>query len=137
MCDTLPRIEKKELAPLTDAQVKDFLQTSTGDSLEIIMKVILYTGMRESEALGLTWDCVDFDAGTVKICKQLQKRKLEDGGATLAPTKNGKSRTLKPAPFVMEGLYRDTGAGRLLRQGQAAGRRYGVHGGRDERLFRG
>lgn len=103
---TLPRIEKKELAPLTDAQVKDFLQASTGDSLEIIMKVILFTGMRESEALGLTWDCVDFDVGTVKICKQLQKRKLEDGGSTLAPTKNGKARTLKPAPFVMELLER-------------------------------
>lgn len=103
---TLPRVEKKELAPLTDAQVKDFLQVSAGDSLEIIMKVILFTGMRESEALGLTWDCVDFKAGTVKVCKQLQKRKLEDGGATLAPTKNGKGRTLKPAPFVMELLER-------------------------------
>ena len=75
---TLPRIEKKELVPLTDAQVKDFLQVSTGDGLEIIMKVIQFTGMRESEALGLTWDCVDFKAGTVKVCKQLQKRKLED-----------------------------------------------------------
>lgn len=51
---------------------------STGDGLEIIMKVIQFTGMRESEALGLTWDYVDFKAGTVKVCKQLQKRKLED-----------------------------------------------------------
>lgn len=77
---TLPCVEKKELAPLTDAQVKDFLQVSAGDSLEIIMKVILFTGMRESEALGLTWDCVDFKAGTIKVCKRLQKRKPEDGG---------------------------------------------------------
>ncbi len=80
---TLPRIEKKELVPLTDAQVKDFLQASTGDSLEIIMKEILFTGMRESEALGLIWDCVDFKAGTVKVCKQLQKRKLEDSTARM------------------------------------------------------
>ena len=80
---TLPRIEKKELVPLTDAQVKDFLQVSTGDGLEIIMKVIQFTGMRESEALGLTWDCADFKAGTVKVCKQLQKRKLEDSAARM------------------------------------------------------
>ena len=51
---------------------------STGDGLEIIMKVIQFTGMRESEALGLTWDRVDFKAGTVKVCKRLPKRKLED-----------------------------------------------------------
>ncbi len=104
---TLPRIEKKELAPLTDAQVKEFLKVSAGDSLEIIMKVILFTGMRESEALGLTWDCVDFKAGTVKVCKQLQKRKLEDGGATLTPPhKKRKVPHLEPAPFVMELLER-------------------------------
>ena len=42
-------------------------------------------GMRESEALGLMWDCVDFDAGAGKISKQLRKRKLENGGATLPP----------------------------------------------------
>ena len=113
---TLPRIEKKELSPLTDAQVKDFLRESSNDELEIILKVILFTGLRESEALGLTWDNIDFQAGTIKVCKQLQKRRLVDGGATLAPTKNGRSRTLKPAPFVMELLdrqYREQAAQRL------------------------
>ncbi len=113
---TLPRVEKRDLAPLTDAQVKDFLDKASSDDLEIIMKVILFTGLRESEALGLTWDCIDFKAGTVKVCKQLQKRKLEDGGATLAPTKNSKIRVLKPAPFVMGLLdrqYREQAAHRL------------------------
>lgn len=113
---TLPRVEKKELIPMTDAQVKDFLRVASTDSLEIIMKVILFTGLRESEALGLTWDCIDFKAGTVKVCKQLQKRKLEDGGATLAPTKSGRTRVLKPAPFVMgllERQYREQAAQRL------------------------
>ena len=113
---TLPRVEKKELAPLTDEQVKDFLRESSNDDLEIILKVILFTGLRESEALGLTWDNIDFKAGTLKVCKQLQKRRIADGGATLAPTKNGKSRTLKPAPFVMGLLdrqYREQAAQRL------------------------
>ena len=62
----------------------------TKDDFEIILKVILFTGLRESEALGLTWDSVDFKAGTLKVSKQLQKRRLADGGATLSPTKNGK-----------------------------------------------
>lgn len=103
---TLPRVEKKEIHPLTDEQVKRFLQVSAGDEYEILLKVILFTGLREAEAMGLTWDCVDFKAGTVNICKQLQKRPLADGGFTFAPLKNDKTRLLRPAPFVMDLLAR-------------------------------
>ena len=105
---TLPRVEKPELSPLTDEQVKEFLKITADDDYEIIMKVILFTGLRESEAIGLTWDCVDFKAGTLKICKQLQKRPMEDGGTVFAPLKNDKTRVLKPAPFVMELLTAST-----------------------------
>lgn len=103
-CDrvTLPRIEKKELAPLTDEQVRQFLIESASNNLEIPLKVILFTGLRESEALGLTWDCIDFKAGTIRVCKQLQKRPQEDGGTVLVnSTKSNKPRTIKAAPFVM------------------------------------
>ncbi len=103
---TLPRVEKKELAPLTDEQVKRFLKAASADPCEIILKVILFTGMRESEAIGLTWDCVDTAAGTIKICKQLQKRPLKDGGTVFASLKNDRTRIIKPAPFVMELLDR-------------------------------
>lgn len=102
----LPKIEKKEIHPLTDEQVKDFLRVSAGDEYEILLKVILFTGLRESEAIGLTWDCIDFKAGAVKVCKQLQKRPLSDGGFTFAPLKNDKSRSLRPAHFVLDLLER-------------------------------
>lgn len=103
---TLPKVVKKEIKPLTDEQVRDLLRVSAGDEYEIPLKVILFTGLRESEAIGLTWDCVDFKAGTVTVCKQLQKRPLADGGWVFAPLKNDKTRILKPAPFVMELLAR-------------------------------
>ena len=103
---TLPRVERKEIHPLTDEQVKDFLRVSSEDEYEILLKVILFTGLRESEAIGLTWDCIDFKTGAVKVCKQLQKRPLADGGFTFAPLKNDKARTIKPAPFVMGLLER-------------------------------
>ncbi|MCI7159085.1 MAG: site-specific integrase [Flintibacter sp.] len=103
---TLPKIEKKEIHPLTDEQVKDFLRVSAGDEYEILLKVILFTGLRESEAIGLTWDCIDFKAGAVKVCKQLQKRPLSDGGFTFAPLKNDKLRSLRPAHFVLDLLER-------------------------------
>ncbi len=99
---TLPRVEKKEIQPLTDAQVKAYIKAADDDELAIILKVILFTGVRESEAIGLTWDCVDFGTGKLIINKQLQKRPAKDGGFVFAPLKNDKSRSLAPAPFVMD-----------------------------------
>ncbi len=104
---TLPRVEKMEIHPLTDEQIKDFLRVSASDDCGMILTVILFAGLRESEAIGLTWDCVDFEKGIVKICKQLQKRRSEDGGMTFAPLKNDKARILEPAPFVMDLLSRE------------------------------
>lgn len=99
---TLPRVERKEIKPLTDVQVKALLAAADGDEFGSLFKVIVFTGLREAEAVGLTWDCVDFRTGTVKICKQLQKRPKEAGGFVLAPSKNDKARTITLAPFVMD-----------------------------------
>lgn len=99
---TLPRVEKKEIHPLTDAQVKALLQACRGHEYERLYKLIVFTGLREGEALGLTWDCVDFSSGSLRIAKQLQKRPERDGGYTLAPLKNDKARTITAAPFVMQ-----------------------------------
>ena len=102
----------------------------TEDDVKMISGAVLKVIKEDSvpELSGKTWkytvnltaevdtDNIDFKAGTLKVCKQLQKRRLADGGATLAPTKNGKSRTLKPAPFVMGLLdrqYREQAAQRL------------------------
>ena len=103
---TLPKVVKKDIQPLTDEQVRDFLRVSATDEYEILLKVILFTGLRESEAIGMTWDCIDFKSGTMTICKQLQKRPLSDGGFTFAPLKNDKTRVIKPAASVMALLDR-------------------------------
>lgn len=98
----LPKVEKKEIAPLTDEQIKQFLTVCAGHDFERVFKLILFTGLREGEALGLTWDCVDFTAGALKINKQMQKRPARDGGYMFAPLKNDKPRTLTAPPFVMQ-----------------------------------
>lgn len=116
---TLPRVEKKEIHPLTDTQVKAFMAACSGHEYERVFKLILFTGLREGEALGLTWDCIDFEAGTVKVSKQLQKRPERDGGYTLAPLKNDKARTIAAAPFVMR-LLKEQETAQLLQRLQAA-----------------
>lgn len=52
--------------------------------------------------MGLRWNCVNFEAGTILIEKQLQQEKKKGGAYYFAPLKNDKSRTISPAPFVMQ-----------------------------------
>ncbi len=101
----LPRIVKKELKPLDETQISAFLKAIQGHRFEDLFLVTLFTGMREGEVLGLTWDCVDFSNGTILINKQLQKVRNKPE-YQLVTTKNGKSRSVTPASFVMETLQR-------------------------------
>ena len=59
--------------------------------------------MRQGEILGLTWDCIDFDKGTITIYRQLQ---LIKGEYKFASLKNDKPRQITPAPYVMQVLSR-------------------------------
>lgn len=98
----LPRVIRKELKPLDEDATARFVEAIKGHPYESVFLVTLFTGMRQGEVLGLSWDCVDFTRGTIFINKQLQKS--TDGGSTynLLTTKNGKGRIVTPAPFVME-----------------------------------
>lgn len=101
----LAKVNKMEISPLSDEQIHDFMLIAPCDKLYgTLLTVILFTGLREGEGMGLTWDCIDFEKGTLYINKQLQRLPLSAGGMQLTPTKNGKSRTLHPAPFVMDML---------------------------------
>ena len=99
---TLPRLEKPDITPLENDDIAAFLKAIEGDPYETIFRVDLFTGMRQGEILGLTWDCVDFNSGTILVRQQLQKEKKKGGGYYLAPLKNDKSRLITPAPSVMD-----------------------------------
>ena len=102
----LPRVEKKELQPLDEAETKLFLDAVKGHRFELLFTFTLFSGLREGEALGLTWDRVDFMRGTILISKQLQKEKKAGGEFRLVSLKNDKPRRITPAPWVMQ-LFRD------------------------------
>ncbi len=102
-CDSvvLPRVEKKEIHPLDESQISTFLQTIKGHRFEALFVITLFTGLREGEVLGLTWDAVDMDKGMLVVNKQLQKARGKGGAYSLVPTKNSKSRCITLAPFVL------------------------------------
>ena len=99
---TLPRAEKKEISPLDEEQIGTFLKAIEGHRHELLYKVALFTGMREGEVLGLMWDCVDFEKGTITIKRQLRREQKKGGAYYITTPKNDKPRTITPAPWVMK-----------------------------------
>ncbi|MCX4373973.1 MAG: site-specific integrase [Dysosmobacter sp.] len=99
----LPRMEREEIHPLDDQQVAALLEAAKGTSLEYVVTVALFTGMRQSELLGLTWDAVDLTTGAISVSKQLSRLEHRDGGLFVSP-KSGKGRTITAAPVVLRAL---------------------------------
>ena len=98
----LPRIVKKDIQPLSDAQVTKFIDAIEDNSYKLLYHVYLFTGMRECELLGLMWNCVDFERGVILVNKQLNKSQRKGGQYEFTAPKNGKSRYITPAPYVMD-----------------------------------
>lgn len=96
----LPRVEKKEISILDDAQQKLLIANCKDDVYGYIFRILLFTGMRESECLGLTWDCVDFNNETITIKQQLVANGADS--YSFGSPKNSKTRTISPAPFVFD-----------------------------------
>jgi len=67
-----PQGKRIEISPLTIEEVKRLLNTYSGTYLGGRLHIALICGLRQGEALGLTWDDVDLGARTIKVNKQVQ-----------------------------------------------------------------
>ena len=99
---TLPRVEQAEIKPLDEPQIAAFLKAIEGHRHELLYKVALFTGLREGELLGLMWDCVDFERGNITVKRQLRREQKKGGQYYITTPKNGHTRTITPAPWVMQ-----------------------------------
>jgi len=98
----LPKVEKPDIKPLEREQIIALLNATEGHVHEWYYKIAIFTGLREGEMLGLTWDCIDFNRGTLTVKQQLRKAQEKGGAYYMAPTKNGKQRVIALAPSVLE-----------------------------------
>src|SRR5262249_41815389 len=68
-----PHVKRTEVAPLEPEQALKLLEVVRGHRLEALYTVALAIGLREGEALGLRWEDVDLDRGTLSVRVALQR----------------------------------------------------------------
>ncbi|CAA9472083.1 MAG: Integrase [uncultured Rubrobacteraceae bacterium] len=96
-----PRPKKKEIVPLTPDQARAFLEAARGDRFEALFVLALQCGLREGELLGLRWDDVDLEDGTLRVRRTLSETR---DGPIFEPPKNGKGRNVPLTGAAAEAL---------------------------------
>jgi len=92
----------KVLTPLKFEEVKRLLKTYQGTFLSARLHVSLICGLRQGEALGLKWQDIDFESGTLTVSNQIQRI---NGVATFTRLKTSRSyRTLVLTEETLESL---------------------------------
>ncbi len=95
-------IQKKEIRPLSPEQARRLLEAVRGgDRLEALYVLAITTGMRQGELLGLKWEDVDLEAGTVQVRRTLSTRVGK--GFSFGPPKTAKGRRSIKLPEVAKG----------------------------------
>ena len=92
-----PRVEPYEAKAFSVEESRKFLDAIKGDRLEALYSVALTMGLRQGEALGLRWQDVDLELGTLQISKQLQRI---GGEFQLVEPKTKRSRRILALPAV-------------------------------------
>lgn len=67
----LPSTSKKQIQPWTPEELGTFLDFAATDRLGPVFELMAATGLRRGEALGLRWQDVDLDRGTLTVHQQL------------------------------------------------------------------
>ncbi len=102
----LPKNAKPEIKPLPENNVAEFLGAIEEDFYKNALIVALFTGLRQTEVVGLTWDNIDFEHGLITVNKKLA-RDSESKQYEFTPTKNKKARQVPMIPTVAAALQEE------------------------------
>lgn len=75
----LPTARPTQIHPLDFDQATRLLETLEGDRWAALYRLLINLGLREGEALGLTWDAIDLKKGTIRVYRQLKRIPKKDG----------------------------------------------------------
>lgn len=93
-----PRVEPYTARTLTAAEARHLIEATADDELGPLWAVLVATGLRQGEALGLTWDAIDMEAGTLAVRRSLARG--WDGKPALGSPKSDRSRRTIALPSV-------------------------------------
>jgi integrase len=90
-----PTVDRRGAAYLTVDEAQHLLEAIRGDRLDPLFRLMLATGLRRGEALGLHWADVNLDAGRLRVRWTLTRTSK---GLQLGEPKTDKSRRTVPLP---------------------------------------
>lgn len=99
-----PKVVEKPMVPLDAPEQKKLFEELKGNPFETLFLTATFTGMRIGELIGLTWDCVDFENEVIHMEKQLVQTRKKGQKYRFGTLKNGKTRVIAPAPYIMQVL---------------------------------
>jgi len=99
-----PRMPKKEFRALTSEEAARLLEAAREDRLHALWVLAVTTGMRLGELLGLRWEDVDLERGTVTVRRQLQ---WLEGEPTFPEPKSARSRRTIALPGLAVAALRE------------------------------
>ena len=92
--DDLPTSKRKKTVDYSLENFKKLRDVFSGTELELAVTIALHTGLRVGEVLGLWWDDIDFEHGTITVRRGLAH--LSQAGPYWGGTKNAASVRMIP-----------------------------------------
>ncbi|HHY33350.1 MAG TPA: site-specific integrase [Firmicutes bacterium] len=114
-----PRVERKEMRVLTPEETARLFDAARGDRYYALYVLAATCGLRLGELLGLKWQDIDFDAGTLQVQRQLQW--ITGAGPTFKePKTKGSRRTIYLPRLAIDALkeHRKRQAAERLKLGE-------------------
>jgi integrase len=112
-----PRVPHRDVQPLSADEAHSLLDAAKTHRLGALFSVALAVGLRQGEALGLSWTDLDLDSGTLSVRKTLQR---VDGDFVFVEPKTARSRRTIAVPSVAIAAVR-THRARQMEERLAAG----------------
>jgi integrase len=103
--------ETKEKVPLTPEQSARLLEEARGTPLYYFVLIGLYAGLRRGELLGLQWQDIDFEEGTLTVQRSIAPTKANPGGELTTTLKTDAARRTIPLPWSVINELRAAKAG--------------------------
>ena len=100
-----PRMERFVGSFYDADEMKELLEASKGTKLEIPIMLAAFYGLRRSEVLGLRWDAVNFDMGTITIKHTVTSCSVEGKVVFIKQNQTKTKSSMRTLPLV--GFVRD------------------------------